>query len=49
MTAVSKGGQLFHKIELAPAVDFGTLDQVYLLDHEAVPEQVKEAAPGARP
>lgn len=46
---VEKGSQLFHKIQLVPAVDFGTLDQVYLLDHEAVPAQVKEAVPGARP
>lgn len=49
VTAVEKGGQLFHKIQLAPSVDFGTLDQVYLLDREAVPPQVKEAVSGARP
>jgi len=47
--AVEPGGQLFHKIQLAPAVDFGALDQVYLLEHEPVPQKMKEAAPSARP
>jgi rod shape-determining protein MreC len=49
VVAVEQGGQLFHKIQLAPAVDFGTLDQVYLLDYDTVPPQIKEAAPGVRP
>lgn len=43
------GGQLFHSIELAPAVDFGALDQVYLLEYEPVPQALREADPGARP
>ncbi|PYQ62298.1 MAG: rod shape-determining protein MreC [Acidobacteria bacterium] len=47
--AVEAGGQLFHRIQVAPAVDFGTLDQVYLLDYQAVPQTLKEAAPGAKP
>jgi rod shape-determining protein MreC len=47
--SVAAGGQLFHSIQVAPAVDFGTLDQVYLLDFDAVPKAVKEALPGARP
>ncbi|HSK80616.1 MAG TPA: rod shape-determining protein MreC [Thermoanaerobaculia bacterium] len=46
---VSQGGQLFHRIQLAPAVDFGLLDQVYLLEYESVPKEMKEVAPGARP
>lgn len=49
VTAVAQGGQLFHSIRLVPAVDFGTLDQVYLLDREPLPAAVKEAFPGARP
>jgi rod shape-determining protein MreC len=48
VAAVEPGGQLFHKIRLAPAVDFGTLDQVYLLEHEPVPDKIKEALPGVR-
>ncbi len=48
VVAVEPGGQLFHRIRLAPSVDFGTLDQVYLLDHPAVPAEVKKAIPGAR-
>jgi rod shape-determining protein MreC len=46
---VENGGQLFHSIQVAPAVDLGTLDQVYLLDHSPIPQEVKEAVPGARP
>ena len=42
---VERGGQLFYRILIAPAVDFAALDQVFLLDHEQVPGQVKEAVP----
>ena len=47
VVSVAQGGQLFHRIELAPAVDLGALDQVYLLDYQAVPPNVREARPGA--
>lgn len=43
--SVENGGQLFHRIQLAPAVDFGSLDQVCLLDYPAVPQSVKEVRP----
>lgn len=46
---VESGGQLFHRIHVATAVDLGALDQVYLLDHSPIPPEVKEAVPGARP
>lgn len=46
---VESGGQLFHRIHVAPAVDLGALDQVYLLDHTPIPPEVKEAVPGVRP
>ena len=46
---VQEGGQLFHRIVVAPAVDFGRLDQVYLLDYLAVPGELREAAPSAKP
>jgi rod shape-determining protein MreC len=49
VTQVERGGQLFHRIHLAPAVDLGVLDQVYLLDHFPIPQSVKEAVPGVRP
>ena len=49
VVSVEQGGQLFHKIQLAPAVDFGRLDQVYLLEYEPVPPEIKEAVPGVRP
>jgi rod shape-determining protein MreC len=49
VVSVEQGGQLFHRVQLAPAVDFGSLDQVYLLDYEAVPQKVKEGRPGGSP
>jgi rod shape-determining protein MreC len=48
VVAVEAGGQLFHKIRLAPAVDLGTLDQVYLLEHAAPPQELVKAIPHAR-
>jgi rod shape-determining protein MreC len=48
VAAVEPGGQLFHRIRLVPAVDFGALDQVYLLDHPPVPGAIQKAIPGAR-
>jgi rod shape-determining protein MreC len=47
--SVRGGGQLFHQIEVVPAVDLGTLDQVYLLDYREVPPALKEASPLGRP
>ncbi len=49
VVGVEAGGQLFHHIRVAPAVDFGALDQVYLLEHEPVPLRAQGGAPGARP
>ena len=44
---VERGGQLFHRILIEPAVDFAALDQVFLLEHEQVPGEVRDAVPGA--
>jgi rod shape-determining protein MreC len=49
VVTVEGGGQLFHRVQVAPAVDFGALDQVYLLDYEALPPALKEASPGGHP
>jgi rod shape-determining protein MreC len=49
VTTVGQGGQLFHRIQLTPAVDFGALDQVYLLEYEPVPQDLRETAPLERP
>jgi rod shape-determining protein MreC len=49
VASVQPGGQLFHRINVAPAVDFGTLDQVYLLEYQAVPQTLKEATPSGKP
>ena len=40
VVAVEPGGQLFHKIRVAPAVDLGKLDQVYLLEHAPLPQEL---------
>jgi rod shape-determining protein MreC len=39
--AVEPGGELFHAIQLAPAVDFGLLDQVYVLLADSIPGRLK--------
>ncbi len=44
---VRPGDELFHEIRLTPAVDFGVLDQVYILDRMPVPDEVKETDPDA--
>ena len=42
VTAVRPGdGELFHHIELAPAVDFGRLGAVYLLDQPVPPAELR--------
>jgi rod shape-determining protein MreC len=42
VTSVEPGDELFHRIKVVPAVDFGRLDQVYLLQIEPVPETLVE-------
>ena len=49
MTSVEPGPELFHEIRMVPAVDFGLLDQVYILERDPVPEEIKEALPDAQP
>ncbi|MGE5232902.1 MAG: rod shape-determining protein MreC [Acidobacteriota bacterium] len=49
VTSVQPGGELFHAITLAPAVDFGKLEQVYIVDSQSLPQSLKETATGARP
>ena len=38
---VSPGGELFHSIHLAPAVDFGQLDSVFVLLADSLPGRLK--------
>jgi rod shape-determining protein MreC len=38
---VSPGGDLFHSVRLAPAVDFGTLDQVFVVLADSLPGRLK--------
>ena len=49
VTEVERGPELFHEIRMVPAVDFGRLDQAYILDRVPVPEEIKEALPDAQP
>jgi rod shape-determining protein MreC len=48
INSVEPGNELFHRIRLTPAVDFGRLDQVYLLEREELAELTPES-PDERP
>ena len=43
VTEVEPGPELFHRIRVSPHIDFGLLDQVYVLTEEVVPSEIKEA------
>lgn len=40
---VVPGPELFHRIRVRPHIDFGLLDQVYVLTEEVVPSEIKAA------
>lgn len=46
---VKPGGELFYEVKVAPAVDFGLLDQVFLVASEVIPSILIEQAPGDVP
>jgi rod shape-determining protein MreC len=41
VVSVEPGGELFHSIQLAPAVDFGQLDSVFVLLADSLPGRLK--------
>lgn len=45
VVAVAPGDELFFAVELEPAIDFGRLDQVYLLSRAALPPAAERAPP----
>lgn len=47
--SVEPGNELFHRIRVAPAVDFGALDQVYVLVREALPAELGRGGGSASP
>ena len=49
VVAVEPGNELFHRILLRPAVDFGELDQVLVVARERIPETLKKETPVAHP
>jgi rod shape-determining protein MreC len=49
VAAVAAGAELFHSIRVVPLVDFGVLDQVFIVDREPIPEEMKEEVAGASP
>ena len=49
IAAAITGDELFHEIRVIPKVDFGSLDQIYVLRDETVPDDIKEAQPDAQP
>ncbi len=42
VVAMEPGHGLFHRIRVAPAIDFGVLDQVYVLTEEVIPAEIQE-------
>lgn len=44
VTSVEPGNELFHRISVSPAVDFGRLDHAFLLDNEPIPQALVEAS-----
>jgi len=49
VVSVEPGNELFHRIRVVPAVDFGTLDQVYVLVREAMPAELERGGGSASP
>lgn len=47
VSSVETGGELFHEVEIRPAVDFGRLDRVFLLERDPVPEELKGTDAGS--
>lgn len=45
VVSVESSEGLFHRISVRPATDFGTLDQVYLLSSDPVPEELQRKLP----
>jgi len=43
VTEVDSGAELFYRLAMAPAVDFGHLEKVYVLARATVPDRLKEA------
>lgn len=46
---VEAGNELFHSIRVVPSVDFGVLDQVFILGRETLPEEIIGDPLDARP
>ena len=49
ISAVAAGSELFHRIRVAPLVEFGLLDQVFVLDRETIPTELKGDLPNESP
>lgn len=47
VVSVEPGNELFHHIVVEPVVDFGSLNQVYVLEREPLPDEIKETLSGA--
>jgi len=49
VTRAEPGSELFYEIELTPAVDFATVDNVYILQREVLPEALRDPAAETEP
>lgn len=47
VASVEPSNNLFHRIQLTPAIDLSLLDQVFVLTEQTLPADVREAQPGA--
>jgi rod shape-determining protein MreC len=47
--SIKAGEELFSLIEMVPTVDFGRLDQAFIVEREAVPTELMEIKPNERP
>lgn len=45
VASVETGNDLFHRIHLAPAVDFGRLDHAYVLERQGLPKELLSSTP----
>jgi rod shape-determining protein MreC len=49
VTQVKPGNDLFYEVVVRPAVDFTTVDHVYILAHESLPETLRDSAEEPEP
>ena len=49
VVSVEGSGEMFSRIQMAPMVDFGQLDQAFIVVRQSVPAEIMETTAGERP